>query len=85
MKNTTDDMQDQEKGYESLAAAILQLAMRDYKNAIKKNDFHKMLDLERFFLGELGQTLSYGNGANIIERCRKEVNSSVPFIKTKLN
>jgi hypothetical protein len=74
MKNTTDGTPEQMRGYEALAAAILQQAIKDYKTAIRNNNFHKMLCLERFFLGELGQILSYNHGELIIERCRNEVN-----------
>lgn len=74
MKNTTENTPEELKGYEALAAAILQQAMKDYETAIRNNNFHKKLELERFFLSKFGQILSYDHGEVIIEKCRKRVN-----------
>lgn len=63
--------------YIDLAIAIIEQAKKDYKDALRgkrteKKEIMKR-ECERFFLSEWGQTLTFGNGELIIERCRKEV------------
>lgn len=61
-----------------LRQAILELAIRDYINALKSRANggqvkHSIARLEGFFLSEYGQFLSDGHGRDIIRRCRKQV------------
>ncbi len=58
--------------YIDLAIAIIEQAKKDYKDSLRGKKTMKK-ECERFFLSEFGQTLTFGNGELIIERCRKEV------------
>lgn len=55
---------------EPLRAAILKRAVMDYKTAIASRNFYAMASLERFFLSDYGQLLSYHHGKYIIDRCK---------------
>ena len=50
---------------------ILADAVKEYKRALMRNDDYKARELEKFFLGDWGQLLSYYHGQYIIEHCRK--------------
>lgn len=50
--------------------AVLRQAVRDYKVALMKNEFHKIAELEAFFLSDYGQAMSYNNGEKIIKICK---------------
>lgn len=61
-------------GYLALAAAIIQKAVCDYFKAAKsdrKNKYIEMKRLEDFFLSDWGETLSFGQGVEIVRLCRK--------------
>lgn len=60
--------------YEPIRAAILRQAIRDYINALRERDYYNMAQLERFFLSDWGQLLSYDHGEYIIENCKKIAN-----------
>ena len=65
-------------GASLLRQAILELAIRDYVNALKsrargEQARHSLKRLEEFFLSDYGQFLSDGHGEDIIRRCRKQV------------
>lgn len=66
-------MDEIEKGYISLMAAIIEQAVTDYKQALKECDGRTIRECERFFLSEWGQALTWDNGENIMQRCRREV------------
>lgn len=60
-------------GYLALAAAIIHKAVQDYNRAAKSNNKNKyivMKQLEEFFLSDWGQTLSLGQGVEIVRLCR---------------
>ena len=50
--------------------AVLKQAVRDYKEALMKNNFHQIAELEAFFLSDYGQAMSYNNGERIIQMCK---------------
>ena len=58
---------------EPLRAAIIKRAVIDYKTAIATRNFYTMASLERFFLSDYGQLLSYYHGEYIIDRCKGKV------------
>ena len=58
-------------GYDLLAIAIVNQAAEDYRLA---RDPNEILALERFFLSDWGDLLSFDKGAYILERLQKEVN-----------
>jgi hypothetical protein len=71
-------------GHADLAAAIVLLAMADYKKALreekraktkKEQDKVKKLkrDCESFFKSEWGELLTLGHGVELMMRCRREV------------
>ena len=60
--------------YEPIRAAILRQAIRDYITALRERDYYNMAQLERFFLSDWGQLLSYDHGEYIIENCKKIAN-----------
>lgn len=60
-------------GWLCLAAAILEIAIEDYKCALKKNDDLRTAMLERFFRGRYGQTLSLDHGEYIIQESRRQI------------
>lgn len=55
----------------NLIIAVLRQAARDYIVALKRKNFHKINELEQFFLSDYGQAMSMNNGVKIIKRCRK--------------
>lgn len=57
-----------------LIIGILRQAKSDYIRALKKKDFHKIKELEQFFLSDYGQAMSRDNGEEIIRRCQKLAN-----------
>lgn len=59
---------DVDNPYLELAAGILRQAKRDYIIAIIANDIKQMQKLERFFLSDWGQFLSFKQGEYIIKR-----------------
>ena len=58
-------------GFELLRAAMVNRAVNDYKIALKKDDKQKISYLERWFLSQWGQLLSYKNGVYIITECKR--------------
>lgn len=66
---------------DGLEAAILKQAADDYKEALldQMEDMEcpktrkEVRRLEKFFRSDWGQSLSYGNGELIIEKCKLEV------------
>jgi hypothetical protein len=76
--------------YLSLAAAILKQAVEDYICAIQIYDAGQIAKIEKFFLSDYGQALSFGNGEMILNKARsmalaaKEQNCDIPSqIKNK--
>lgn len=61
------------KNYERLFIHVIKQAVNDYKRALRKNDNYTMATIEKFFLSDWGQWLSYGYGEYIIEKCKKSV------------
>lgn len=64
-------------GWERLAVAIVELAARDYRKAIKqaqKKGRHPVgvRSIERFFLSDYGHLLTFGRGEEIWRRLKKE-------------
>lgn len=64
-------------GYDYLAIAICERAAADYRHELKlsKKRGEKTFgafSIERFFLEEWGDMLSYGQGRRIIEKIKKE-------------
>ena len=57
-------------GLKFLQAAILKQAVHDYKVELRVGGG---ANLEKWFLSEWGQMLSRGYGADIIERCKREI------------
>lgn len=66
-----------DKGAIMLAAAVVSLAISDYKGALLRADEKdykvKAVTLEHWFLSEWGQLLTFDNGGEIIRKCKKEV------------
>ena len=60
-----------DEAYERLRIAIVWTAVRDYKTALKKRNYHRIRKLERWFKSEWGEMLCGGKGQYIIEQCRK--------------
>ena len=58
-------------GYERVKLAILEQAIYDYKRALRKRNGGSIGYFERWFKSDWGEALSGGNGAYIIEQCRK--------------
>lgn len=67
----------------NLIIAVLKQAMRDYMVALLKKDFAKIAKLEKFFLSEYGQAMSYNNGERIIRWCKDKVNKKRKQIKNE--
>ena len=59
--------------YEEIRAAIIRRAVLDYQYALRYRNYAQIANLERFFLSEWGEFLSYGHGKYIIEHTRKIV------------
>lgn len=64
-------------GYEMLRIKIVQLAVTDYRVALRKSSLTgkkcaKEEELERFFLSRWGQALSGNNGQYIMDKCKAE-------------
>lgn len=59
-------------GYERIAIAIVKQAADDYAAALCGKDDMNIKSLERFFLSDWGQALSYGNGLEIIKRIKRQ-------------
>lgn len=53
-----------------LIIAVLKQAVRDYVEALLKNDFYHIQELEEFFLSDYGQAMSRNNGEKIIYRAK---------------
>lgn len=69
-------------GYENLRVAIVSLAVKDLKNAMRRSErmgrkCDRQKALERWFLSEWGQALSGGNGEEIIRRCDRTYTHAV--------
>ena len=60
-------------GYLDIAAAILTQAKDDYIYSLKHHHERSCANLERFFLSDWGQMLSFNHGEYIIEQCKKIV------------
>ena len=56
----------------NIIIAILKQAKIDYIRALVKNDFYQINELEKFFLSDYGQAMSFNNGERIIAMCKKE-------------
>ena len=56
-----------------LAAAILQLAAKDYQRALKKNNETAIAYFEKWFVSDWAQLLSDDMGEIIMKKCREEV------------
>ncbi len=63
-------------GYERIRAAVIRKAMSDYLIALKTKNLHAQKSLERFFLSDWGELLSYGHGEYIIEWCKKRIENN---------
>lgn len=63
-----------EKGLESLAIAVVEQAVIDYKEAVKNNKEKKAKEIEKFFRSKYGGILTLGNAEYILNRVRKELN-----------
>lgn len=63
-------------GYENIRCAILRQAVKDYKKALRCGNRAEIKKLEKFFLGDWGEFLSINNGAQIIEKVRKDINKN---------
>ena len=64
-------------GYQLLAMAVVNQAAEDYRNELKISGrqgekTYGALALERFFLSEWGDLLSFGMGEVILEKLQKE-------------
>ena len=68
-----------------LIIAVLKQAKRDYLEALWKNNFHKINELETFFLSDYGQAMSLNNGEKIIQLCREKVNKKRKLDRYKDN
>ena len=62
-----------DEGYKNVCAGIIEQAVHDYCDALKRGDNGQIVALEKWFRSDWGQALSRNNGNNIIERVRKEV------------
>lgn len=51
--------------------AVLKQAVRDYIEALLKNDFYHIQELETFFLSDYGQAMSRNNGEELIDRAKR--------------
>ena len=60
-------------GYENLLIALIERTVLDYRLALKGNNEAAIKSIERFLLSRWGQFLTFGNGAEIIERVKREV------------
>lgn len=60
-------------GYTNVRVGILQMAIKDYKRALRRKDKGTIKYIERWFLSEWGQLLSGYTGEKIIIKARKEV------------
>ena len=60
-------------GFDNVRVAIIQQAVSDLKQALRRYDSGKIKALENWFMSEWGEMLSGGNGAYIIEKVKKEV------------
>ena len=58
---------------ELLREAILKQAVKDYRFALKTKNPYAIATLERFFLSDWGQLLSYNKGGYIIRTVRKSL------------
>ena len=72
-------------GYINLCAAIVQLAIKDYRKALQGKERRtregtSAKSLERFFRSKWGQTLTFEHGELIIERTKKEVFGNETYI-----
>lgn len=65
------------KYWRKLIIPILKQATRDYIAALLKNNFHKIAELEDFFLSDYGQAMSLNNGEEIIEICKLKANKKM--------
>jgi len=54
-----------------LATAILKQAVDDYISAAKTDNQIEIERLEKFFLSDWGQTLSFDHGEYIVRHCRE--------------
>lgn len=68
----------EDKCWLDLAIAIIQQAMFDYEYEMCKGKrasgvIETAQDLRKFFLSEYGNFLSFGNGAEVLRRCDKNV------------
>lgn len=68
-----------------LMGAIINQAQRDYERALKMMKVSKdprykiaVIDLERFFLSDYGEALSFDHGEAIICNCKKHVVEGIP-------
>ena len=76
-------------GYENLRVAIVSLAVKDLKNAMRRSErlgrkSDRQKALERWFLSEWGQALSGGNGEEIIKRCEKTYTHAIAINGTTI-
>ena len=65
-----------ESPYELVAQAIIKRAMADYKAALRQDNHGQIAELEKFFRGSYGQTLSWNHGEQIIEYCKQTVDEA---------
>lgn len=77
----------QMEGYHKLRTAVVQLAVDDYRKALKKSQkigevCAEQTKLEKWFLSQWGQLLSGDNGELIIEKCRASC-KSIPNTKSR--
>lgn len=62
------------KHWRNIIIPIMRQAVRDYTAALLKNNFHKIAELEEFFLSDYGEAMSLNNGEDIILRCKAKAN-----------
>lgn len=60
-----------DEGYKELAATIVERAVWDYKNALKRGDDPKIYCLEKFFRSQWFELLSDCDGAVIMQMIRR--------------
>lgn len=60
-----------DEGYKELAAAIVERAVWDYRNALKRNNKSEIHSLEKFFLSGWFELLSDYNGDEIMRIIRR--------------
>lgn len=65
------------KGYRQLANAIVLLACKDYRAALRRNNQRSIAELERFFRSDWCNTLCTVNPEQLITKIRSDVKGRI--------